>query len=741
MSEISLWRVSPNMRRRRDAIAAATLFLTVGAGSATAVPATAESTSATSSDPATPDSLQTVVVIATRAPQSSFDLPVSVDRIDAHLIRDGQLQVNLSESLIQVPGVAIQSRQNYAQDLQLSVRGFGARSSFGVRGVRLYADGIPGTMPDGQGQFSHFDLGSAGHIEVLRGPFSALYGNSSGGVIAIFTADAAPGFQIDADAEGGDLGTHRYALMVGGTAGASNYVLDAAHFETEGFRDHSRAERNNLNSKVRISLDDVSKLTLVANAVETPSIQDPLGLTRAQLEAEPRQAGTNAILYDTRKSLSQEQIGVAYERELAARDELSATVYGGHRSTTQFQAIPQSSESAPQHPGGVIDLGRNYRGIDVHVTDHRTAAGTQLQLTAGVSYDDLDEQRRGFLNFIGTDLGVQGALRRSETNHVHDLDEYLQLQWDPSERWSASTGVRHSVVNVSSHNHLVSSGGTALSGVRYAATNPVAGLTYHAAPGVNLYASYGRGFETPTLNDLAYRSTDGRVPGLNLALIPAKSDHYELGIKALGAHLRADLAAFDVQTHDELAVLANAAGRSVFQNIGATERRGAELGMNASLNGGFSARLAYTYLRAVVTQPYKTCVGLPCTPAVTQAGSRLPALPANSVYAGLSWAYPRAGFSATVEVQSRAQIFVDDRNSDVAAGYTIANLSFGFEQSVNGWRFTEFARIDNLTGRQYVGSVIVNDSNSRFFEPAPGRGAFLMFTATRHQPASEAASR
>src|SRR3984885_8729739 len=200
-----------------------------------------------------------VVVTATRMPTDSRDLPVSIDRIDSQTIRAGQLQVNLSESLMTVPGVSAQSRQNYAQDLQLSVRGFGARSSFGVRGVRLYSDGIPGTMPDGQGQFSQFDLGSADHIEVLRGPFSALYGNSSGGVIAIFTRDGKPGVEADGSADYGSFNTQRYALQGSGASGAVNYVVDAAHFQTDGYRDHSDAERNNFNSKVSLRLDAVSK--------------------------------------------------------------------------------------------------------------------------------------------------------------------------------------------------------------------------------------------------------------------------------------------------------------------------------------------------------------------------------------------------------------------------------------------------------------------------------------------------
>jgi iron complex outermembrane receptor protein len=685
--------------------------------------------SAGDSDAGASPPLTQIVVTATRIAQSSFDLPVSVDVVNARQIHEGQLQVNMSESLDEIPGVSIQSRQNYAQDLQLSVRGFGARSSFGVRGVRLYSDGIPGTMPDGQGQFSQFDLGSADHIEVLRGPFSALYGNSSGGVIAIFTADGKPGFESDATAEYGSFATQRYALKGSGESGAVNYVVDAAHFQTDGYRDHSDAQRNNFNSKVRFTLADGSRLTLVVNAIETPYVQDPLGLTRVQLAADPSQAGTNALLYNTRKSLSQEQVGATYERALSANDNLSAEVYTGHRATTQFQAIPKSTESAPTHPGGIINLGRTYFGLDVHVTDQRSIAGAPLKLTAGASYDNLDEARRGYLNFIGDTLGVEGQLRRDETNLVYDLDEYLQAQWDPGERWRLVAGLRNSIVNVTSDNHLASAGAVGDSGVRYSATNPVAGVTYRATDALNFYASYGRGFETPTLNDLAYRSTDGSIPGLNFGLKPARSDNYEVGIKAEAGNLRATAAAFYIQTHDELAVQSNAAGRSVFENINETQRRGAELALESWWTGGFTGRLAYTYIKATVVSPYDTCITVPCHPVVVPEGNRLPAVPANSFYAGLTWRYAPAGFSVTAEALSRAEIYVDDRNSDAAPGYWIENVRFGFEQDTGAWHVSEYASVNDLTDRRYIGSVIVNETNSRFFEPAPGRTAFLMFTA------------
>jgi len=598
-----------------------------------------------------------------------------------------------------------------------------------VRGVRLYSDGIPGTMPDGQGQFSQFDLGSAGRMEVLRGPFSALYGNSSGGVISIFTEDAKPGYYIDGTAQYGTFNTQRYALMTTGDDGTVNYVVDAAHFQTDGYRFHSDAERDNFNAKLRFNLSEAATLTLVANVIEQPFVKDPLGLTQAQLAANPEQAGTGAVQYNTRKSLDQEQIGLVLEDKLGVHDALSGTLYTGHRGTTQFQAIPQATEeSKPLYPGGVIVLDRDFWGIDAHVTDQRTLGRGSLQVVAGADYDDLEESRQGFLNYVGNDLGVLGAERRDEANHVYDVAEYLQAQWDPDALWRLTAGVRNNLVIVTSNDHLASDADPH-SSVRYTAVTPVGAVLYHLSPAVNLYGSYGKGFETPTLNDLAYRSTNGSLPGLNIGLQPARSDNYEAGIKAGTGAVRAELAAFYIETKDELAVLQNFNGRAVQQNIGDTTRRGAELALDAGWAGGFSARIAYTYIRAVVGQAYESCVGTPCLPATVNAGNFLPAVPRNALYAGLTWTYAPLGFTATLEAQDRSKIYADDRNTASAAGYWEMNLRAGFAQETARWRFSEFLRLDNVANRAYVGSVIVNESNSRYFEPAPGRVAYIMFNA------------
>jgi iron complex outermembrane receptor protein len=663
-----------------------------------------------------PSTLDEVVVLATRRATSILEVPASVDRVDGARLREG-LGVNLSESLGAVPGLSVQNRQNFAQDLQLSIRGFGARSSFGARGIRLYADGIPATMPDGQGQYSHFDLGGADRIEVLRGPFSALYGNSAGGVLAIYTADAPVGGATDATLEGGSFSTQRYALRHGDDTGRVNYTLDAAHFSTDGYRDHSRAERNTANARARIELAPATQLTFVANAIDTPPVDDPLGLTATQLAADPRQPGTGALTYNTRKSLSQQQFGATLVSALSDADELTLMTYAGRRHTTQFQAILKSVESAnPTHPGGVIDLGRDFRGGEARLTDRRTPGGIAL--------DTLDESRRGFLNFDDTTLGVLGALRRDEGNRVQGLDEFLQADWVPADRWHVTGGVRHADVRIESHNHLlVAAPPTSLG---YSATNPVAGITFRARADLSLYASYGRGFETPTLNDIAYRSTDGSITGLNTSLRAARSDNYELGAKLATGRVHATLAGFYIRTSDELAVKANSGGRSVLENIGPTERRGAEFGASVAIAPSLSGSLAYTYLDAKTRATYLACAATPCTPLPVAAGSRLPAVPRNALYASLSWRAPGDRWSLTAETVGRSGIYADDRNIARAVGYWSSNLRATLAQSSSRWHFTETLRLDNIFDRHYVGTVIVNETNGRFYEPSPGRTAYLL---------------
>ena len=675
--------------------------------------------------------LRPVVVTATPGiAQSAFDAPASIDVIDANQLQNAQLQINLSETLQRVPGVVAQNRQNYAQDLQISIRGFGARSTFGVRGLRLYTDGIPASGPDGQGQVSNFDLASAARIEVLRGPFSALYGNSSGGVISIFTADGGPQTVAEFDGVMGNDGIRRVGLKLSGTAGtagAVQYNLSTSSFATDGLRAQSGAQRGTFNGKLKYTASPDTEISLILNRVDMPDVQDPLGLTRSEINANPRQTTASATQFNTRKSLLQTQGGLVLNHRLNASQSLQLTAYYGERDVTQFQAIPVATQTAATQPGGVIDLSRRYFGLDARWVNKLLVADMPLTVTLGAAIDRLNEDRKGFQNFSGTTLGVKGTLRRDERNTVTNNAVYAQAQVAISERWSASAGLRQTRVAFESNDNYIQPGNNNDSGAaQFKATTPAVGVVFHASDTVNIYAAVGRGFESPTLNELTYRPNG--ATGLNFDLKAATSHQRELGIKAeLTPQWRLNAAYFQAKTSNELAVLSNSGGRSTFQNAGTTLRSGAEASLAGQWGAGWSTYLSATVLDAQYKNSFLTCGAAPCTVPNLQvaSGNRLPGIPRVSLFAEVGYAHRPWGLDMGLEMRHTGKVFVDDRNTDTAPKITVFNLRAALTQSVGKWTFKEFVRIDNLAAISYVGSVIVNEGNGRFFEPAPRRTGLL----------------
>ena len=672
----------------------------------------------------------TVVISATQVEQPAFDLPASIDVVTGRQLREGQRGVNLSEALSRVPGLQIQDRQNYAQDLQISSRGFGARSTFGIRGIRLYADGIPATMPDGQGQVSHFSLSSASRVEVLRGPFSALYGNSAGGVISIFTEDGEPGFTLTPSVSAGSFNSWRIGTKASGASGNLSYLADWGLFATDGYRDHSAARRESENAKLKVRLSDATTLTWTINHLDMPSSQDPLGLSRAQATANPSQADASAYTFNTRKSLKQTQTGLALEHAFTASDSVRLTAYAGERGITQFQAIPVAAQGAASSPGGVIDLGREYQGMDARYIRRGYLNDGAYTLTAGFNFDNLDESRKGYQNFIGATTGVQGNLRRDETNRATTFDQYVQGEWQFAQGWRLSAGVRNSRVSINSRDkYIVPGNGDDSGSVVYRATTPVLGLVKSLGESVNAYVTGGRGFETPTLNEIAYRAGS---TGLNFGLQPARSRQFEAGVKMNFGRTLINAAVFSTRTQNEIVVLSNSGGRSIFQNAGRTSREGFELSATGKVGEQVSLYMAYTYVNARYREDFFTCVITTCAvPAVlVSAGNRLPGVPQSNLYGEVQWrARDVAGPRAALEMRIVGSVPVDDRNTDAAGGYTVFNARVGWEQRSGPWTLNEFVRVDNLFDRRYIGSVIVNESNGRFFEPSPGRNYLVGMSA------------
>ncbi len=639
---------------------------------------------------------QTMVVTAAPTTVSELDTPAAVSVVNGDEMRQAAPRVNLSESLGAVPGLQVQNRQNYAQDLQLSIRGFGSRSTYGVRGLRIYVDGIPATMPDGQGQTSNIDIGSVDTIEVLRGPFSALYGNSSGGVINVTSQTGTQPPTVEASSYYGSFGTWHYGMKATGAvgdgshAGDVDYTVSTNRFTTHGYRDHSGARKNLANARLGVRINDVSKLTLLLNSVDIKA-NDAGGLTADEWRDNPRQS-PRGDQYNTRKNTRQTQAGLRYERQLSAQDDLSVMMYAGERETTQFQSIPRAPQLKPSHAGGVIDLTRHYQGIDTRLT-HRGELLVPVTLTAGLDYENMSERRKGYENFVmvngAPQYGEQGALRRNERNLMWNVDPYLQTQWQLTDKLSLDAGVRYSSVWFDSNDYYITPGNGDDSGdASYHKWLPAGSLKYALTDAWNVYLSAGRGFETPTINELSYRSDN--QSGLNFGLKPSTNDTVEIGSKTRIGNGLFTAALFQTNTDNEIVVDSSSGGRTSYKNAGKTRRQGDGAGAGSAVWRELASEGGLDWLDAT----YRTNV---CDDASCN-GNRIPGIARNMGYASFGY-QPEQGWYAGSDIRYMSDIMANDENTAKAPSWTVVGLTTGYKWSYGRMDMDLFGRIDNLFDR------------------------------------------
>jgi iron complex outermembrane receptor protein len=665
---------------------------------------------------ARPKTLDTVFVTVTRGLSTTpMNAPFAMTIVEPDSARPGQRHTALDETLSLIPGLTAVNRTNPSQDPRISIRGFGARSTFGVRGVRVLRDGMPLTLPDGQTPVDYLSLESVGRIEVIRGAASALYGNASGGVIDLRTA-APPATRLSGEARQwfGDYGLSRTTVKAGGVSGRAYYQADASFTRNEGFRVYSRQRTTSGFARVG-AIAGGTDYALDILGLDMPVAENPGALALAQFRSDPRLADQPSVNKAARKKVRQIQVGASARRTLA-HDELFLSLFVGARSLYNPLTF------------AVVDVDRGTEGIGARATHLSPIANRSNRLTAGFDIQSQNDSRLNYsnCNFVPPlaaptaacpILGEEkGTITLDQREVVTSAGSYIADELVLSPGLRVSAGVRADNVSFDVADRLISGTNPDDSGRRsMRAVTPYFGAVARVARDHSVYANISSAFETPTATELG-NHPDGSA-GINQELDPQKSTTYETGVKGdIRGAIRYDVAAFISKVRDELVPfeIPSSNGRRYFRNAGRTTRRGAEIGFTME-TGLLSTTASYTYSHFRFDRYV--------TGASVFDGNRIPGIPDHRVQ--VSARVATRGMFAVVEGEVAGSAFVDDANSAKAPGYEVMHLRTGSDRLFGLPSLSLVAGIQNVFNRLYSPSISVNAAAGKYFEPAARRTVYL----------------
>lgn len=636
-----------------------------------------------------------IVVTATREPESIMAVPASISVVDQPEIQDARATVSLAEPLNRIPGVFVQDSGNYAQDVRIQIRGFGTRSAFGIREIKVLVDGLPETLPDGQTQLDGLDLDAIRRIEVLRGAASSLYGNASGGVIQFFTEDGPDTPQAKLRLTGGSYGLGKVEVKGGGRAGDARLFVSGSYFHVDGYRDHSASQTGVVNAKLRWDPSPTTTATFLLNYYDSPEGQDPGGLTTAEVQASRRQARALNAALDAGEEVQQVRAGATASHSIGD-SEISGYGYVLYRDFDNRLPIPA------QAGDGIVTFQRLSPGGGGRYTYRGAVAGWQQQLSVGLDAQYQEDDRRRFAN----DAGQRGALGLQQQERVTGFGAYLREAVYLTSDVEVSAGVRYDVVHFAVDADFPPD--AADSGSRtFDALSPAGGVVWSPAHGLSLFANAGTAFQVPTTTELA--NPDGA--GFNPDLEPQTALSFELGGRIERSDLSAGAALYHIDIRDELIAFESDSGRTAFRNAGRSRRYGLELDGSVELLPGLRWNSAVTLINARFTD-YTTATG-------SFDGNREPGIPPWQVYQELAYRHP-SGLFAALEAFFVGGYYVNDANTDRSRGYPVVNLRLGYDRDLWGFGVSPFVGFNNLTDARYDGTVRLNALGGRYYEPAAG---------------------
>lgn len=653
--------------------------------------------------------LEEIVVTGTRTEQQLGDVPLAISLVDMRDIQLGRQELSLDESLARVPGLFMQNRYNFTQDLRVSIRGFGSRASFGIRGIKVFADGIPVTLPDGQSGTDDLDIGSAESIEVIRGPSASLYGTASGGVISVTTEDPPAEPLLETKLTFGEYGHQKYQLTAGGQSGRLGYLINTSYMEMDGYRDHSEVEHGLINSKFRYDIDDTSSLTAVVNAVDSPTANDPGGITRADVVADRTQAQSRNTSSDAGENFDQQRVGLVYDKRFGEKHDLTVRGYSLWKEFQTF--IPIGSHIPFVGDDGVVEYDREYYGGGARYTYTDSLLGMPNRLTLGFDVDIQKDDRQRFIN----DAGVKGDRVFDQLETAESLGAYFRNETDLSETVTLSLGGRFDDLDLSVDDRYLANDDQS-GALEFNEFSPAVGLMWNLASSLNLYTNYATSFETPTFTELG---TPAQELNVNLGgfnnVTAQEADSFEMGAKGtiMDGRLFYDLAAYTMDVNDEITNIVSIENRAFFENAD-TDRQGLEAQIQAQITEQLDLTASYTMsdftFGSFENEP-------------DAVGEWIPGIPRHQFYTELAYTHS-SGAYAVWDALAVGKFYADNANTDQVDSYLVSNLRFGNDYEFGNTTVAPFFGINNLFDEEYFSNVRTNAFGGRAFEPAPERHVY-----------------
>ncbi|HXW97708.1 MAG TPA: TonB-dependent receptor [Gemmatimonadales bacterium] len=670
--------------------------------------------------------LPEITVTVTRSPETVIRVPAAIGVVDRHDIQGAQATLNLDEALANLPGVYIANRYNYNLDEQLSIRGAGIRANFGLRGVKVLLDGIPQTLPDGQSQMTNIDYGNISRIEVLRGASSSLYGNASGGVISLTSEGPAPGpFSQSIRSEAGSFGLFKISERTTGRLGAASGVLSVSHTNVDGFRQYSATDFTQLSLAGNYVLGTATNLGLHFGYTDAPQTQNPGALTQAEFFANPDSAAANNILRKANKSVSQGQLALSLTQH-TSHGQWDVTVFGVLRNLDNPLATPPPTGPGP-NIGTYTTIDRQVGGARLSTVQHLGDGDHAPEITAGVDAQRLRDDRASFRSIAG----VPDTSILDQREIVTEVGPFVQFRLTPVQTVVVAVGGRYDAVRFVVEDHHLSDGVDNSGSRTMSAFSGNAGVSWIPDLAFSPYVNVSTSFQTPTTTELVNQPNS--TGGFNFSLSPQRTANYELGVRGTFGTTTYTVTGFIDRITDAIVPYQEVSGRAYYTNAGQVKNDGLELGLSGRPLDRLRLFGNYTYSNFRFGA-YRLVNGATTT---VLDGKRVPGVPKGFIRLGLR-AGPVDGFSVDIDHTMATSVYADDQNTLYVDGLGstpkgqvpglgngVTNARLSWEGRAGGAWVRPFLAVNNIWDRRYVGSLTINGSGGRVFEPSPGRNFYI----------------